>query len=135
METFHLVVLSVATVLLIVVLIFIGVLMNKGDRDLAYPPSYGTCPDYWTLSKDGTKCIIPSFKNDLNVGTMYDKHTEQLTQYVIDSPGFSHDVSNNMVTNYIDFNDDKLTGICSKKDWANMLGVVWDGVSNYNECD
>ena len=135
METFHLVVLSVATVLLIVVLIFIGVLMNKGDRDLAYPPSYGTCPDYWTLSKDGTKCIIPSFKNDLNVGTMYDKHTEQLTQYVIDSPGFSHDVSNNMVTNYIDFNDDKWTGICSKKDWVNMLGVVWDGVSNYNECD
>ena len=135
METFHLVVLSVATVLLIVVLIFIGVLMNKGDRDLAYPPSYGTCPDYWTLSKDGTKCIIPSFKNDLNVGTMYDKHTEQLTQYVIDSPGFSHDVSNNMVTNYIDFNDDKWTGICSKKDWATMLGVVWDGVSNYNECD
>ena len=135
METFHLVVLSVATVLLIVVLIFIGVLMNKGDRDLAYPPSYGTCPDYWTLSKDGTKCIIPSFKNDLNVGTMYDKHTEQLTQYVIDSPGFSHDVSNNMVRNYIDFNDDKWTGICSKKDWANMLGVVWDGVSNYNECD
>ena len=109
--------------------------MNKGDRDLAYPPSYGTCPDYWTLSKDGTKCIIPSFKNDLNVGTMYDKHTEQLTQYVIDSPGFSHDVSNNMVTNYINFNDDKWTGICSKKDWANMLGVVWDGVSNYNECD
>ena len=135
METFHLVVLSVATVLLILVLIFIGLLMDKGDKNLAYPPSYGTCPDYWTLSTDGSKCIIPTFQNNINVGSMYDNNTEQLTQYVVQTPGFSYDMSNNIVTNYIDFNNAGWTGMCSKKEWANMLGVVWDGVSNYNECD
>lgn len=134
METFHLVVLSVATVLLILVLVFIGILMSKGEQNLAFPPSYGTCPDYWTLATDGSKCIIPTYQSGLNIGSMYDQ-TQQLTASVSSAPGYSYDVSNNLVTNYINFNDPGWTGMCSKKAWANMLGLVWDGVSNYNECN
>jgi hypothetical protein len=120
METFHLVVLSVAIVLLILVLVFIGILMSKGETNLAYPPSYGTCPDYWTIATDGSKCIVPTYQSSLNLGSMYDQ-TQQLTASVSSAPGYSYDPG--------------WTGICSKKSWANMLGIVWDGVSNYNECN
>ena len=47
METFYLTVLIIAAIVLILILIFIGILLNKGNTNLAYPPSFGTCPDYW----------------------------------------------------------------------------------------
>lgn len=26
------------------------------------------------------------------------------------------------------------TKICEQKNWANLIGIAWDGVSNYNQC-
>ena len=45
-----------------------------------------------------------------------------------------YDISNNVVTQYIDFSDSKWTGECDKRKWANENGIVWDGISNYNSC-
>jgi hypothetical protein len=38
------------------------------------------------------------------------------------------------MTQYIDFSNNNWQGVCDKKKWANMNNIVWDGVSNYNNC-
>ena len=80
MENFHIIVLSIATVALILILIFVGILLSKGNTNEAYPPSYGLCPDYWEVETDETtntsKCIIPNIQTTkLNIGNMYDEST------------------------------------------------------------
>ena len=35
----------------------------------------------------------------------------------------------------IDFNNASYMSLCNKKDWATAVGVTWDGVSNYNQCN
>ena len=139
MEKFHIIVLSIATVALILILIFVGILLSKGNTNEAYPPSYGICPDYWEVDTDETtntsKCIIPNIQTTkLNIGNMYDESTMTLKDAITYTPGYSYDISNNVVTQYIDFSDSKWTGVCDKKTWTNENGIVWDGISNYNSC-
>ena len=62
METFHIIVISVATIILLLILIFIGILLSKGNQNLAWPPGYGICPDYWMHDLSNNKCIIPKFE-------------------------------------------------------------------------
>jgi hypothetical protein len=135
METFYLTVLIVATIVLILILIFIGILLKGGNQNLAYPPNYGICPDYWKYDIDQKKCIIPSNIPDaMNLGNMYNETTKTLNDNILDSPGYSYDVSNGLVTQYIDFSNNSWDGICNKKKWTNTNNIVWDGVSNYNNC-
>ena len=139
MENFHIIVLSIATVALILILIFVGILLSKGDTNAAYPPSYGICPDYWevdtNVKTNTSKCIIPNIQTTkLNIGNMYDESTMTLKDEITYTPGYSYDISNNVVTQYIDFSDSKWKGECDKKTWANENGIVWDGISNYNSC-
>jgi hypothetical protein len=134
METFHIIVLSVATVALILILIFVGVLLSKGDTNAAFPPSYGMCPDYWEIDASSNKCLIPNIQTTkLNIGNMYDTD-ETLKDAITYTPGYGYDISNNVITQYIDFSDPKWKGQCDKKKWANENGIVWDGISNYNSC-
>tara|TARA_B100000927_G_C16282706_1_gene396200 strand:- start:174 stop:581 length:408 start_codon:yes stop_codon:yes gene_type:complete len=135
METFYLTVLIVATIVLIIILIFIGILLSKGDTNLAYPPSYGICPDYWKYDEEQKKCIIPEYKPDsINLGNMYNETTKSLNDNILNTPGYSYDVSNGLLTQYIDFSNNAWNGICDIKKWTNTNNIVWDGVSNYNNC-
>ena len=37
---------------------------------------------------------------------------------------------------YFDFSPTgAYANICTKKQWASITGVIWDGVTNYNKCD
>jgi hypothetical protein len=135
MDPFHIIVLSIATVVLILILVIVGMLLNMGDVNTAYPPAYGVCPDYWEIAPDSTKCIIPNIKDSkLNIGNMYDENTMSLNDSVTSIPGYSFDISNNTLTQFIDFDDAKWKGDCDKKKWANEYGIVWDGISNFNGC-
>ena len=138
METFHLIVLTVAVIILILVLTFIGLSMSANNSSATYPPIMNSCPDYWELSTDGTKCIIPSSKSSLNIGSIYDKNTMKLTPNITDitkTPGFSSSKdANNNIINSIDFTNSGWKGTCDKSRWANSNQIMWDGVSNYNSC-
>jgi hypothetical protein len=134
MEKFHIVVLTVAAIILILVLIFIGILLsNSRSANVAYPPTYGICPDYWEIAPDSSKCIIPNIETQLNIGNMYDD-SMALKESITTAPGYSYDMSNNEMTKYIDFADPDWKGVCGKKIWTNLNGIVWDGISNYNSC-
>lgn len=127
MDNFYLIVISIAIGLLIAILTYYGVVINKKAKKTAvYPPSIAqTCPDYWTLNNDGT-CQIPRVKNVGNLGNggMINNYT---------------DITGGKANGSIDFNDKKWSEgaknvRCEQKKWAISSKVMWDGITNFNGC-
>jgi hypothetical protein len=135
MEMFHVIVLTVALVILILLLTFIGIIMSKNRTSQAYPPAYNTCPDYWAVATDGSNCVIPNF-NGINTGTLYTSGGI-LNSSVYSTFGFNSptDPKTNKTTYQINFTDPSWKGsVCNQKAWATNNNIVWDGISNYNSC-
>ena len=84
METFYLIVLSVAIILLIIILAYIGIYgMNEKSKS-AFPPVKYDCPDYWQKNENG-KCVIPT--SGPNMGAFNNKG--DLTPIKEDIPGIN----------------------------------------------
>lgn len=141
MDWFRIIVLTVAIIVLIILLILIGLLLNKGNTNQAWPPSYNTCPNYWMISEDGSNCMIPANlgANSLNTGKIYGNLPANLpsegsaltTRFVKYNNPMAY-VADPTGGDYIAL--DKFKGVCEKKCWSNKFDIVWDGVSNYNNC-
>jgi hypothetical protein len=132
MDIFYIIVLTVATIILILMLTYIGIQMrNKTGTSGTYPPVATMCPDYWTVDNDGISCKIPDPSNK-NAGTLYKDKALLITTST--TPGY------NSVNTTIDFTDKGWTSttgktsVCAQKQWASTNNVMWDGVSNYNGC-
>ena len=139
MDGFYKMVLIVALVLLVIALIGLGILLQHQDSGKAFPPSQNVCPDGWDVTnvkdtyseadyRGKTAC---TYQGATNLGTNFvnDSDTaKQKNNYYIDISGT--DVENSKKS--IVFKDTVL--LCDKRKWANEHGIVWDGVSNYNEC-
>jgi hypothetical protein len=133
MDVFYIIVLSIVTVLLILILTYIGIKMTStSSNKMAYPPLSASCPDYWnTVSTDPSSCLIPT-KVATNVGSIYDASGKFLlnssTTYGLNTSAMS--------VNFADkgWNVGGLSSVCGQKSWANQYGIQWDGVSNYNSC-
>ena len=105
MEQFYVIVMTTVVVLLIVTLTYIGVyLVNDEDETTTFPPVETQCPDYWEANDEG-KCVVPQ---------------------TINKGGLVAGTAMNLKEDY--------KTICDKKNWANLNGISWDGVSNYNKC-
>lgn len=128
METFYIIVITVAIICLILTLTVIGIILSSQKTDVVFPPTKNTCPDYWTSASntDGTtenKCTPSS----LNLGE-YTTVTD-----MSGVPGFYEGGK-------IDFGDAdwatsyQTTSECALKSWTNKYNISWDGVSNYNGC-
>jgi hypothetical protein len=131
MNSFQVIVLSIATIVLILVLTFIGLIMSNQNSSSVYPPTASDCPDYWEVRKDGSGCNIPfPVKGSVNLGGIYDKGNNLLLNASNTNASLKTDSKG---VNYINFMDSKLwSGVCAKKKWANANNVFWDGVTNYN---
>ena len=104
MSSFQNVVMSIASVILILVLIFIGISLHNNKKTTAYPPVIADCPDYWIdMSEgDGNKCV-----NSKNLGSCNKKDM---------------DFSSSFWTGY--------NGLCHKYKWARKCDLTWDGITN-----
>lgn len=127
METFYLIVLSVAIILLIIILAYIGIYGMNEKTKSAFPPVKYDCPDYWQKNEDG-ECVIP--KSGPNMGAFDGGDT---------TPGSRSDMTGiNNDNDAINFEDAGWSAMgssrCSQKKWANDNNIVWDTVSNYNQC-
>ena len=126
MDTFYLIVLSIAVVLLIIILTIVGLMMRSNAQTEVFPPILNTCPDLWSIDGSGNCTIV----NDKNRGSYMVTNTYGAN----DAPGHVQG------SNTINFEDPKWSGfkgktaICAKRDWANTYGITWDGVANYNSC-
>jgi len=76
METFYIVVLSIAIGFLILLLTFFGILMSSKNSDVVFPPVSTQCPDKWKA--DGSLCIM-NLSGGLNTGNIYTGGTNCLT--------------------------------------------------------
>ena len=125
MDLFKVIVIVVALLLLIVILTTVGILINTSNHaSTVYPPTQNQCPDGW-LTDGSSNCIIPA---NINLGS--------LTNYSNISGYFKNSATN---AEEINFSDDGWTGNgrttqCNKRLWANTHGIVWDTISNYNQC-
>ena len=127
MDPFYLIVLSIATIVLIVLLTYIGIQLSKPSITVpVFPPTYNSCPDYWDVQ--GNVCLIPSATGK-NVGNIYSGGNLNLKT---DTYGF------NEIDKTIDFNNPSWgTGAslrCAQQKWANKYQILFDGITNFNGC-
>ena len=150
MEPFYLIVLGIAIIIFILVLTFIGLLMQTGKTNMVYPPISNTCPDYWNI--DGSNCVIPpgaasatamtgttaaiavgDYNGVGNTGRF--NNLSNLIQK-LNVPKSSGTVVGTTVFSPSDpaWTSGGLTALCAQNKWANQNNILWDGVSNYNSC-
>nr|UZT28826.1 hypothetical protein [Nucleocytoviricota sp.]UZT29158.1 hypothetical protein [Nucleocytoviricota sp.] len=113
LNNFNSLVLQIATVILIILLIVIGIVMYYSAKNAEFPPVIGECPDYWNVAREGDKTIC---KNILKVNPKSVSETDRCNK--IDPVNFTGPTNEETV--------------CNKYKWANGCGVVWDGVTNNN---
>lgn len=122
MDPFYKTVVIVAIVMLILAFVGLGVIMQEQDGNTEYPPQQNSCPDHW-ISSVPNQCKINTDIDgtELNVGN-YGKTVD---------PNYITSVDSSDGTK-VSFEPSLL--VCDKKKWANKYNIVWDGVSNYNQC-
>lgn len=140
MEWFYFITIAIAIILLIVVLTFIGTRMvgNKkgGNTDAAYPPITNTCPDLWESHMDENKkiwCKVPKYGTS-NIGSLRPSRSADIVQSDKYPKIVKENKDGTVNNDWADIQDNEIP-ICSKKGWANMNNIAWDGISNYNQCE
>jgi len=135
---FYSIVVIIAIIILISVLTYIGILISKkSNNDRDFPPIQNSCPDYWSVdSKNPNICIIPK-AGIKNTGDIYDG--ARVNTLSSNTSGASKTFGLNAENTTIDFSNGGwsttgVTATCAKKRWANIHGILWDGVANYNKC-
>jgi hypothetical protein len=143
-SNFYYMVVIIAIIILILLLTYIGILMKKkSNNKQEFPPVQNSCPDYWGVdSSNPKKCIVPA-NGGKNTGDAY-SYSNNVTRLTATGRGKTHGLETRLNgTNTdpvsIDFSNSgwARTGVsetCAKKRWANVHGILWDGVANYNRC-
>ena len=114
--TFQKMVLTIATILLIIILVMIGISLSRASEKDNWPPIVGKCPDFWVdMSGNGEACF-----NSHNLGTC--------------------NIPSNKNKNTKNFNELPFKGVngdCYKYKWAKQCNVTWDGITSgvINPCD
>ena len=127
MESFYMIVVLIAVVILVLCLTGIGILMRYQNAGQQYPPSANTCPDGWN-NTSGTSCTSPGTSCTSPV-------LPANTHYGVDGTnGYTFSTQANTTGDTIDFSNAYWNDVCKKKKWANKYGINWDGVSNYTKC-
>lgn len=132
MESFYLIVISIAVVSLILFLTFMGILLKNQNANVIFPENAYQCPDYWTYDSSGN-CTMPtqaSFSNPTATLNMGGLKTLQISNSIApySQDGKSFDSKNTL------WSSGGQSTICAKKTWSNNNGIMWDGITNYNQC-
>ena len=126
MDSFYFIVLAVATIVLIMMLAFLGWTMSNAKKATRFPTITTTCPDNWKSekqyinNKDVILCKIPK-SNQYN---------------------YANNITSNInMQDYMDFSNEKWNKdskipnpTCAKKKWAEDKKISWDSVINANYC-
>ena len=133
MDTFRIVVLSIAVVVLIGFLAFTGSMIKKDVKSQGFPPIAQQCPDGWTYNEVKTGDVITSktcTSKSTNLGTRTEFKKIYPNPDVIAVTGtFSTTVGGWGIEMK------PSVTVCQQRDWAKKNGISWDGVSNYNGCE
>jgi hypothetical protein len=158
MDEFYMYVSIFALVVLILVLVVMGIMMARLKTTDQFPPYQNTCPDYWDISSNPIYCGVPSGGNAINKGEgiKYTNNMLDMDGVVTSNLNLRWATTNsnektklhNMVAgnrNWVRLNGPDAeaafsslypgySSICAKKKWALANKVVWDGITNFNNC-
>ena len=134
-DSFYLIILSVATFILILVLGFMGWMLSRQKDDIMFPQVTISCPDFWTLSPNNV-CMQPGTDNGKD---KFNRGADSLTKYRAVGSATETDVPGiNSNKDGFDSSDagwgTGKSATCNKRKWANDNGIVWDSVTNVNFC-
>jgi len=123
-DSFYIMVVAIAAIVLIVVLAFLGWTMSKQKATDKFPKLQKSCPDFWKIETDSktgkTYCIQPG-STQVNYGDVNAK---------TDANGFDGTKFDFANAGWSAGGD----AVCAKKKWANSHGINWDTVTNANYC-
>ena len=128
MDAFQKIVLVVATIILITLLIIVGMLLSKDNKNKNFPPNALVCPDYWKEVEENvcqsTGTNKGEWTNDVDTKIYFGSDYTDIQKY--DDENYKNNEKSNIT----------LTGTetCKKKKWANHWNIKWDGITNYNSC-
>lgn len=152
MELFHKIVIIVAIVLFVISLTWFGIQIRsaKSKDSSVYPPTFDTIPDFWTIHEPTGHAIVPTLRNAPRVPlttTAYDAIVSSATTFYNNNPGYTPGYTEANASGKpptVNFADPSWktygTGVanrvtdCIYQEWANRVGITWDGITNYNQC-
>ena len=102
---FQQLVLLIASIILLVVLIFIGVALYRARHSVVFPPTIASCPDYWEEQDENGKSVCIN-KMGIPMGSCK-------TPMNFSVPPFNCP-----------------DGACRKARWARDCNLNWDGITN-----
>ena len=123
MDQFYTIVIVIAVISLVLCLVAVGISLQSSTTKVPFPTTQATCPDGW--GTDASFCYIPDFGN---------KGTSTLNLSASNNNDASSNVWNTYKTMDSGFSRKTTATICDKQIWARNSGVLWDGVTNYNQC-
>ena len=136
MDSFYLIVLAVATLVLILMLAFLGWNMSNAKKGTRFPTITTSCPDNWkseTININGADII--ACKRPIN----FNRGDAKLDNYMTSATSLGY--INASKTEYLNFGnnlwnkDIKMPNpTCAKNKWAKDHGIRWDSVENANYC-
>jgi hypothetical protein len=112
MEGFQKIVLTIAVIILVLSLVFMGIVLNTAKGNEEWPPMVPECPDWWILDGSGNKSTCVNVKD---LGTCTSKTDNQHQRMNFNLPAFSG--SNGSSSD------------CAKYNWARKCNVTWDGIT------
>lgn len=121
METFYLIVLGIASLILILLLAFMGWTIGNANKTTKYPTISLSCPDNWTPDATAGVCNAPGSGKYNDLATI-----------PLNTPGY-------VDANSVNFSNDMWSGsglnpTCAKKKWADANKIRWDSVTNAAYC-
>jgi len=142
-DNFYLIVLSIAIIVLIIALGFMGWMLSHQKDQIKFPSITTTCPDYWSVSEDGLYCEQPvsthfNYGKDANVLTTgYVKIGTTNAAGIVPGKRTTSVVGKHTANSF----DSKDAGwgsgkeaTCNKRKWSNDNNIKWDTVTNVNFC-
>ena len=141
MDTFRIVVLAIAVVVLIGFLAYVGSMIKADVKSQMFPPISQQCPDGWTYSETrgiltdptspivSTSCTSGGVANRGTAGTMKNLNYPNKDLIKLSDPTKNIGAVGWGVTMK------PATTVCLQREWANKNGISWDGVSNFNGCE
>ena len=111
------------TIILVIILIYLGMNINKPNTSKPWPPLTANCPDYWAdVNGDGSNCVATK-DNNTGSWTSFNRLVP-ITTASDPTASFISAVPNFATGQYIG-----AKGTCEKYKWANTNQVSWDGIT------
>ena len=119
---FNKIVLTIATIILIIALILDSTFILKSISKSKFPPFVNDCPDYWdiTTDKDGKQICV----NNSTINIAKNNMRDDIFKEWCETAKVSWWATDGILTKVFGSKN------CAKNNWSRYCGLTWDGISN-----